>query len=224
MKAIIQAYSPEEIERIARGEQTIKVCKTAPKDTPFKVYMYCIFGGFIDKQRTIPKEPLFRETHFDGIKYTTSVDLSDKTLQEYKLANGKVVGDYVCENAEKFTVGSLRSDDIEKLGCLSYSELINYFYKPCELDGKTVKQGKALHISAVKIYDKPKELSEFKTPPCEKGENACANCKWLVKVDTPDRYECECYVEDGKPITHPPRGWQYVEELSNFYKKVRKIT
>ena len=40
MKAIIQCYTPEEVERIACGEQTIKVCKTAPKDTPFRVYMY----------------------------------------------------------------------------------------------------------------------------------------------------------------------------------------
>lgn len=39
------------------------------------------------------------------------------------------------------------------------------------------------------------------------------NCKCLVKVNTSDRYECECYVEDGKPITRAPQSWQYVEEL-----------
>lgn len=211
MKAIIQAYSPKEIERIARGEQTIKVCKTAPKDTPFKVYMYCTSGGFIDRQRTIPKEPLFRETHFDGIKYTTSVDLSDKTLQEYKLANGKVVGYYVCENVEKFTVGSLRSDDIEKLSCLSYTELINYFYKPWELDGKTAKQGKALHIPAVKFYDKPKELSEFREP-CRRNYE-CENptmCEYLEYDALYDgAFNCSCICPC---IAHPPRGWRYVEE------------
>lgn len=221
MKAIIQAYSPEEIERIARGEQTVKVCKTAPKETPFRVYMYCTSGGFIDRQRTIPKEPLFQETHFDGIKYTTSVDLSDKTLQEYKLANGKVVGYYVCENVEKFIVGSLRSDDIEELAYLSYTELINYFYKPWELDGKTVKQGKALHIPAVKFYDKPKELGEF-MKPCVDKYQYCQGCKHGLVILSPDEEEYALYhggyydtfdTVCTNRITHPPRGMQYVEEL-----------
>lgn len=221
MKAIIQCYTPEEIERIALGEQTIKVCKTAPKDTPFKVYMYCTRGGFIDRQRTIPKEPLFQETHFDGIKYTTSVDLSDKTLQEYKLANGKVVGYYVCENVEKFTVGSLRSDDIEELACLSYTELINCFYKPWELDGKTVKQGKALHIPAVKFYDKPKELGEFKKP-CADKYHYCQQCRYGSIILSPEEEEYALYhggqYEYFETVCHnylsrPPRGWRYVEEL-----------
>lgn len=176
MKAIIQAYSPKELERIARGEQTIKVCKTAPKDTPFKVYMYCTKDGYMYRCR------------FD-----------ENRLAIPELWNGKVVGYYVCDRVEKFTVGSLRSDDIEKLGCLSYTELINYFYKPWELDGKTVKQGKALHITDFKIYDKPRELGEFVTVKCAHKSGSCSDCE--IKPD------CIKY------LSRPPRGWQYVEEL-----------
>lgn len=45
MRAIIQSYTPQECERIINGRQTIKVCKNAPKDTPFKVYIYCTKKG-----------------------------------------------------------------------------------------------------------------------------------------------------------------------------------
>lgn len=40
MKAIIQSLSPAVCERIANGEQSIIVAKTAPKEVPFKVYIY----------------------------------------------------------------------------------------------------------------------------------------------------------------------------------------
>ena len=60
-----------------------------------------------------------------------------------------------------FSVGSLRCDDIVELACLSYTEMINYFYKPEELDGKTAKFGYGWHISDLKIYDKPILLEEL---------------------------------------------------------------
>lgn len=181
MKSIIQAYSPEEVERIACGEQTVKVCKTAPKETPFKVYMYMTHKGnkFIQKMKTTKGYDAYVEVN-------------------YKIT-GKVVGEYVCKKVEEFNVGSLRSDDIENLGCLSYTELINYFYKPWELDGKTAKQGKALHIPAVKFYDKPKELGEFKTIKCTHKSGSCSDCE--IKPN------CIKY------LSRPPRGWQYVEPL-----------
>lgn len=77
--------------------------------------------------------------------------------------------------------------------CLSNDELDAY------LDGKT---GYGWHISDLKIYDKPKELNEFKI--------SC-NCKNLC-------YSCNRFT--GKPwdicndtITRPPQSWCYVEEL-----------
>ena len=104
---------------------------------------------------------------------------------------------------ERFNVGSLRSDDIEELACLSYTELINYFYESCELDGKTAKQGYAWHISDLKIYDTPRELSEFKTPD-----------KPYHKII--DRDGCLMFAdgyESGKPLKRAPQSWQYVEEV-----------
>lgn len=59
-----------------------------------------------------------------------------------------------------------------------------------------------LHITALKIYDKPKELGEFRKPqkcvrPCERFvENVCRS-----------RIDC-CFPQR---ITRPPQSWQYVE-------------
>ena len=77
---------------------------------------------------------------------------------------GKVIGEFMCNKVEVFSVGSLRCDDIEKPACLSYTEMINYFYKPEELDGNTAKFGYGWHISNLKLYAKPKGLGNFFTP------------------------------------------------------------
>ena len=55
------------------------------------------------------------------------------------------------------------------------------------------KNGYAWHISDLKIYDKPKELGEFR--------KVCLNGKCS-----------DCIYEECK-ITRPPQSWCYVEEL-----------
>ncbi len=117
---------------------------------------------------------------------------------------GKVIGEFICNKVEVFSVGSLRCDDIEKLACLSYTEMINYFYKPEELDGKTAKFGYGWHISDLKIYDKPKELREFKRWNRTEENAPCAHTKWLYS-DCKDCKACN--------LTRPPQSWCYVESL-----------
>ena len=41
MKSVLIAIRPQWVEKIARGEKTIEVRKTAPKEVPFKAYIYC---------------------------------------------------------------------------------------------------------------------------------------------------------------------------------------
>lgn len=179
MKSVLISIRPKWCEKIASGEKTIEVRKTAPKEVPFKCYIYCT-----------KEKPFIQKIRFGDIAIS-------HTQISNNLYNGKVIGEFICDKAERFSVGSLRSDDIEKLACLSYNDIINYFYKPEELDGKTAKQGFAWHISDLKIYDKPKELSEFRTP---KNPHRIGNShSWIL-----DGYQ---------KITRPPQSWQYVEEL-----------
>lgn len=59
------------------------------------------------------------------------------------------------------------------------------------------------HISDLKIYDKPRELGEFKTPDKPYHE--------IIERDGTlmftDGYE------SGKPLKRAPQSWQYVEEF-----------
>ena len=211
MKAIIQAYSPEELERIARGEQTVKVCKTAPKEVPFKVYMYMTHKGnkFIQKMKTTKG-------------YDAYVEIN------YKIA-GKVVGEFMCNRVDEFQCCCLPFVDSDILGYRRF--LDNGVYKLNEKDTDGIvferqdryidsmlknddlremqlspqelfdyiglgKKGYALHISDLKIYDDPKELGEFRTVKCTNKKGSCSDCK--IKPD------CIKY------LTRPPQSWQYV--------------
>lgn len=189
MKSVLISIQPKWCEAIAAGEKTIEVRKTCPKiKTPFRCYIY-------------------ETNNTKGVQ-------GFSVLGRYRV--GKVIGEFICNKVEKFNIGSLRSDDIEKLACLSYYEMICYFYKPEELDGKTAKQGFAWHISDLKIYDKPKELGEFHTICNKYGNDSCGDCPYLeverCSYPCDDSVDTWCSVDNIKPITHAPRGWQYVEE------------
>lgn len=180
MKTVLISIRPEWVEKITSGKKTIEVRKSAPKETPFKAYIYCSYG--------------------------------DMKTNYYLKGRGKVIGEFICDKVERFSVGSLRSDDIEKLACLSYYEMICYFYKPEELDGKTAKQGFAWHISDLKIYGKPKELSEFYRP-CVSPNHNCEPCIRYGKPYTWDFDEKTGKIFCSRRVTRPPQSYMFVEEI-----------
>lgn len=188
MKSVLLSTRPKWCEKICHGEKTIEVRKSAPKEVPFKAYIYCTK----DRKNLLPIE--------HG-KVLQEVNFWENTDAYYGF--GKVIGEFICNELEKFSVGSLRCDDIEKLACLSYREMINYFYKPEELDGKTSKMGYAWHISDLKIYDKPKKLKDFLLP-C--GGKICWGCN-LLNVK-----EADCINRGKRYATRPPQSWMYVQE------------
>ena len=44
MKSVLISIKPQWCEKIASGEKTIEVRKTAPKEVPFKAYIYSTKG------------------------------------------------------------------------------------------------------------------------------------------------------------------------------------
>ena len=184
MKAVLISIQPRWCELIANGRKTMEVRKTRPKiEMPFKCYIYMT----ATKERCRLWE------------YITAYQNS-----KGEILNGsqKVIGSFVCDRIENFSVGSLHCDDIEKESCLSYSEMIDYFYKPEELDGKTVKWGFAWHITNLKIYDKPKELGEFSYP----AEHNFT--KRTIKESREMGFICH-----GVYITRPPQSYIYCEPI-----------
>lgn len=192
MKAILMSIKPKWCEKIFSGEKTVEVRKVAPKlDPPFKVYVY----------RTKDKvgKAIVNEV-LNGV-----------------YGGGKVIGEFVCDEKHdiQFTGASYMinndislTNDIARQSCLWFDDMFSYL---------GVKGGAALHITAPKRYDTPKELSEFYTlGNCEKYD-FCDQCKnfhrgqgWL---DGSYYDEDSCLDNTRIPVTRAPQSWQYVEEL-----------
>jgi predicted transcriptional regulator len=167
MKSVLISIQPKWVEKIARGEKTIEVRKTRPKiDTPFKCYIYCTNNG-----GTLHKA-------YDGLHYHKSyVGKNDRSN-----ITGKVIGEFICHEIDEFYVypnGAVQYWNCHNLeeSCLTYNELSNYVGKG--------EYGYAWSIYHLKIYDKPKELSEF------------------------SKYGFDRFV----PIKRPFQSWGYVESL-----------
>lgn len=117
---------------------------------------------------------------------------------EIVYAQQHVIGEFICDKIEV-----MRMRDCSK-ACLTIDELIAY---------KTNKLPYAWHISDLKIYDKPKEISEFFTIKYDKVDY-CVGCP---HHETPvTEYPCcDCVCEAGnrKYLTRPPQSWMYIEKL-----------
>ena len=130
----------------------------------------------------------------------------------YLKGRGKVIGEFICYKVDKYEPYVILGAYYEVNGayvkenlrynsgtCLSYEDMVNYS------NGKTLY---GWHISDLKIYDKPKELSEFYRPCSYSG--ICYSCNRFRPNGTPnDKPNDFC---DGE-ITRPPQSWQFVEEL-----------
>lgn len=182
-KAVLISIRPKWVEKIANGEKTIEVRKTKPKlETPFKCYIYC----------TLPKYP-----HEDFIA-------TDYPRPQF-YGGGKVIGEFVCDCITPLY--NVCMDDWKRLAGGLHNiekELVN---QACLTEAKlhTYAGGKncfAWHISDLRIYDTPKELSEFKTL-CRVDADCCA-CPYYNYT----KMDC-----DGRVIGRPPQSWCYVDDV-----------
>ena len=115
-----------------------------------------------------------------------------------------------------------------KVGKAIVNEVLNSVYGGGKVIGefvcdKVIKYGKPLygwHITAPKLYDKPKELSEFRKPDffrdCEK--DCRKNCDMeYYRCPTRDSHKASAMAgycrKKGKNLTRPPQSWCYVEEI-----------
>ena len=136
------------------------------------------------------------DTPFKCYIYMSQGDLKDLGLySEWIYKNRmKVIGEFVCDEIIKDERGE-NADLFTKKACLSLEKQKDY--------GKN-KPLYGWHISDLKIYDNPKELSEFKRWNRTEENAPCAHTKWLY----PDCKDC-----NACNLTRPPQSWQYVEEL-----------
>lgn len=163
--------------------------KTAPKcGVPFKGYIYCT------------KKKPFLGFHTDYVDGTLKKVYTDHLFGSIPYFNGKVIGEFICDKVDEYTFSHYEAEyrvtHVEQNAmCLNQPELIHYG------KGKTLY---GWHISDLKIYDKPKELSEFYT------KKTCNSCKKSGYESTACMHDEDCKVP--MPITRAPQSWQYVGE------------
>ena len=152
MKAIMISIKPEWVAKIFNGEKTIEIRKTMPKcDLPCKVYIYC----------TKDKKHLVAPFRFiEGWKYREYNENTNYacgcTANMGEDINGKVVAEFTLKNIVKFDIESIifmgKEKELMQKSCLGGLSLRKYLGN---------KIGYAWGIDDLKIYNKPKELSEF---------------------------------------------------------------
>lgn len=203
MKSVLISIQPRWVEKIASGEKTIEVRKTAPKcGLPFKGYIYCTIPNYKTDWGWQHRPCLYMR---DGkLKW---IDVAFENITFYEWAHQKVIGEFVCDRVIKTCGWRLRGDTqqcakrttdeeaLPELACLTIDEIVKYA-------GSETREVCGWHISDLKIYDKPKDLSEFKVLCNVKTD--CHNCPYYNY----NKMDC-----DSRVITRPPQSWQYVEEL-----------
>lgn len=178
-KAVLISIQPKWCEKIASGEKTIEVRKTRPKlETPFKCYIY--------------------ETH--GRTDTPWIDEDGHMIF---VGRGQVIAEFTCDRIYELEMRSpggsyyVKGEDqpttngVARHSCLTLRDMHEYLQ---------AAKGYGWHISDLKIYDTPKDVSKFSRP--------FENC--IDKVC--DEFGCES-CENGGHIKRPPQSWCYVEVL-----------
>lgn len=214
MKSVLISIRPEMVQKIVNGEKTIEVRKTAPKEEPFKAYIYCTKA-----------KSQWRFSNYEGAY--------ENSTGEIVYAQQHIIGEFVCDKVYDFVsfakgkgialLGELISPEMFcKESCLTEQEICCYIGN---------KDGYGWHISDLKIYDKPKELSEFYKLFKYDGDGIICG----TREEMNDIYEFDCETVFGKiypdfslkdfdckhcpkardfyRLTRPPQSWCYVEEL-----------
>lgn len=160
-KAVMLSIRPKWCEKIISGEKTVEVRKNRPKlETPFKCYIYET-QGWMEK---------------DGI-------------MAFRLG-GRVIGEFTCDRIDEYdddTIFSFRHEHYARWNdfglnraCMHPEDFQNY------ADGKWLY---GWHIVDLRIYDQPRELSEF---------TGLRNTRFgAAPYDIKRAPQSWCYVEEG---------------------------
>lgn len=186
-KAVLISIRPKWCEKIVNGEKTTEVRKTRPKlETPFKCYIYCTLQGCNEFFRV-----------------DLGRDVAKWNRGKWADRKGKVIGEFTCDRIDRLAQAN------DPYGIYDIDD--DYVFQTCLENGVLWDYGHGTplygwHISDLRIYDQPRELTAFR--------RACKN-SWYCE-------SCAMYWEnngtcgnESLQIRRPPQSWCYVEEGYN---------
>lgn len=193
-KAVLISIRPEWCFLIAIGQKTLELRRVVPNlPTPYKVYIYCTKGKTLYRSRYNNEIHLYHKQ-------------ANNRFDHHHVFNGKVIGEWTCDTIvpirwQNYAVdwgmdeGEYNVSHLQlSAACVTEEELLRYG------EGKDIS---GLYIPSVKIYDKPKELSEFHRP-CQESLY-CESCAMWN-----ERRGCG---NAALQLNRPPQSWLFVEEL-----------
>lgn len=192
-KAVLISIRPRWCEKIVNGDKTIEVLKTRPKmNTPFKCYIYC----------TLPKYP-----HEDFI--------ATNYPRPQFYGGGKVVGEFTCDRiigawwdyVPDAITREVAGGNLEALDGTGMTDEELFSYVGDSMRGHCY----GWHISDLRIYDVPRELSEF-WRSCPEYSELSTNCLLCENV-CGDSDETDCNTDGRIYLRRAPQSWCYVEEV-----------
>ena len=175
-KSVLLSVHPDWCSLILAGDKTIELRKNAPDiPPPFKVYIY-------ETKAKASEAWIDEDDHmiFRGV--------------------GMVIAEFKCDKIVPFSVPyPAYMDQVDQSlldsACLTYLDAHHYLGH---------RAGYGWHISELIVYEKLKELGEFKRWNRTEENAPCAHTKWLYE---PCETCKECQVKRA------PQSWMYVEEL-----------
>lgn len=182
MKSILISIKPEWVAKILNGEKTIEIRKTMPKcDLPIDVYIYCTKGN--KKDWHLMESVGFDDTGWQCWKgYEYDYYIGSKGYLDWCL-EGKVVAKFTLNKSELFHyIGDFRKEP---------------FY--------------AWHIDNLVIFDKPKELNEFKRwcdDNFDPWKNKCLDCKAYRCDILAGEHWCD---KSRRYLTKAPQNYVFIE-------------
>lgn len=186
-EAVLISIRPWYCWLILNGKKRIEVRKAKPKlKPPFKCYIYCTKEhSAYDRLWIFGKKA--RE------QFGTSVNIAHlcgaKDVGGAYKGNGKVIGEFVCDVVYQrdyaiHDFDTITLEELSEFSCVSEDELLKY---------GDLRPLYGWHISDLVIYDKPKELGEFRGRKLAwRGNN---------------------HIHVYEELTRPPQSWSYVKEL-----------
>ncbi|MDE5671452.1 MAG: hypothetical protein K2J59_08335 [Eubacterium sp.] len=201
--SIMQSIKPFHCENIAIGRKGYEVRKTKPNiSSPFKSYIYCT------KPKSLYDWGLCIDLEIQDVRKYFKINKDYLTSRDYPILDGKVIGEYICDEIQEWVFDNETnsydiSDDDLVLTCLTQEQLWEYG------KGKTLY---GYHISDLKFYDEPKDLSRFGTK-CNLDCPSVHCPYWKYQRVNADEWDYDCSCNNIRPLTRPPQSWCYVEEV-----------
>ncbi|MGM9562486.1 MAG: hypothetical protein ACI3VQ_00220 [Faecousia sp.] len=213
MKSVLISIQPMWCYTIAIGRKTLELRKSRPKlETPFKCYIYCT-----------------KEKKNDPSGWMRIQDSSGKIHE----ADGKVIGEFLCNEIKNYTktakIPQIVFEPLVVLGdeeetprytfipekdriaaFISFTDLVMYSVRSPKGMYENPKPLYGWRIDDMKIYDEPKEISEFYK--CGTLSESDFEYSLYDGSGDPSRNSYASYLFTRK-VRRPPQSWCYVEEL-----------